>query len=188
MGVVLDGRILRGRSLFKFRWSAQGYKNPTNASYIWRSFTSTPVASKDGSGDKAKTPPKGIPYSSLTIGIPKEIFPLEKRVAASPASVALLLKPGFKAVNVESGAGAASYFSDDSYRSAGATIVDNVWNQSDIILKVKHTCLCRARGTERNLVLALISISSSNYRKLLIHFRFSYLASTTINGRGKRFG
>ena len=28
--------------------------------------------------------PKGIPYSKLTVGVPKETFPLEKRVAATP--------------------------------------------------------------------------------------------------------
>ena len=28
--------------------------------------------------------PKGIPYSKLTVGVPKENFPLEKRVAATP--------------------------------------------------------------------------------------------------------
>ena len=28
--------------------------------------------------------PKGIPYSKLTLGVPKETFPLEKRVAATP--------------------------------------------------------------------------------------------------------
>ncbi len=28
--------------------------------------------------------PRGIPYSKLTVGVPKERFPLEKRVAATP--------------------------------------------------------------------------------------------------------
>jgi hypothetical protein len=28
--------------------------------------------------------PKGIPYSKLTVGVPKEHFPREKRVAATP--------------------------------------------------------------------------------------------------------
>lgn len=28
--------------------------------------------------------PKGVPYSKLTVGVPKERFPLEKRVAATP--------------------------------------------------------------------------------------------------------
>lgn len=34
--------------------------------------------------DEAAETPKGIPYSKLTVGVPKETFPLEKRVAATP--------------------------------------------------------------------------------------------------------
>lgn len=34
--------------------------------------------------DDAKVEVKGVPYSELTVGIPKETFDLEKRVAATP--------------------------------------------------------------------------------------------------------
>ena len=34
--------------------------------------------------DVSAEKPKGIPYSKLTVGVPKETFPLEKRVAATP--------------------------------------------------------------------------------------------------------
>ena len=34
--------------------------------------------------DSKDEKPKGIPYSKLTVGVPKETFPLEKRVAATP--------------------------------------------------------------------------------------------------------
>jgi len=64
----------------------------------------------------------GIPYSELSIGVPKESAALEKRVAQSPESVAKLTKEGFT-VKVESGAGAAASFSDASYTAAGALIV-----------------------------------------------------------------
>lgn len=37
-----------------------------------------------GFSASADEAPKGIPYSKLTIGIPKETFPREKRVAATP--------------------------------------------------------------------------------------------------------
>lgn len=47
----------------------------------------------------------GIPYSELSVGVPKEIYQNEKRVAITPANVALLKKKGFKQVNVEKGAG-----------------------------------------------------------------------------------
>ena len=45
-----------------------------------RSLTSTVSVCKE-EGKK----PLGISYSQLTVGIPKETFPLEKRVAASKA-------------------------------------------------------------------------------------------------------
>jgi len=38
---------------------------------------------------KEQQPKRGIPYNQLTLGIPKEIFPLEKRVAATPEVGAL---------------------------------------------------------------------------------------------------
>lgn len=65
----------------------------------------------------------GTPYSDLTVGVPKETHPGEKRVSLVPASVALLKKAGVKQIKVESGAGAAASFTDEAYASAGATIV-----------------------------------------------------------------
>ena len=58
----------------------------------------------------------------LTIGVPREVFPDEKRVATIPDVVEKLIKLGF-AVAIESGAGDAANFSDDTYRAAGATVV-----------------------------------------------------------------
>ncbi len=72
------------------------------------------------------------------IGIPKETAALEKRVATVPEVVEKLIKLGFK-VAVESGAGDASNCSDDSYRAAGAEVVDSaakLWAASDIVFKV----------------------------------------------------
>ena len=73
------------------------------------------------------------------IGIPREIFPGEKRVATVPEVVVKLIKLGF-AVSVESGAGDAANVSDDAYRASGATIIDgaaNLWSAADIIFKVR---------------------------------------------------
>jgi len=82
--------------------------------------------------------PKGTPYSSLKLGIPKENFPLEKRVAATPESIERLIKPGFQ-VMVEDGAGANAFFSNADYEAAGATVVsgEQVWKESDIVLKLR---------------------------------------------------
>jgi NAD(P) transhydrogenase subunit alpha len=73
---------------------------------------------------------------SQVIGVPRETFAGEKRVATVPEVVEKLIKLGFR-VAVESGAGDAANFSDDAYRAAGAEIVPDVWDGSDIIFKVR---------------------------------------------------
>lgn len=83
----------------------------------------------------------GIPYKQLTVGVPKEIFQNEKRVALSPAGVQALVKQGFNVV-VESGAGEASKFSDDHYRAAGAQIQGTKEVlASDLVVKVINPVL-----------------------------------------------
>jgi NAD(P) transhydrogenase subunit alpha len=75
----------------------------------------------------------------LTIGVPREIYAGEKRVAAVPEVVEKLLKLGF-AVHVESGAGAAANFGDESYQAAGARIAGSaaeLMAGSDILFKVR---------------------------------------------------
>lgn len=76
----------------------------------------------------------------MIIGIPKEILERERRVSALPENVATYVEMGFE-VLVESGAGKGAFRSDDDYRRAGATIVDDVeelFSRSDVILKVKQ--------------------------------------------------
>jgi NAD(P) transhydrogenase subunit alpha len=75
----------------------------------------------------------------MKIGVPKEIYEGERRVATTPDVVAQLAKLGFD-VAVESGAGAESSFSDEAYRDAGCEVVDSaddLWTKSDIVLKVR---------------------------------------------------
>ncbi|MEK7316146.1 MAG: Re/Si-specific NAD(P)(+) transhydrogenase subunit alpha [Candidatus Eisenbacteria bacterium] len=75
----------------------------------------------------------------LVIGIPAETGADEKRVATVPEVVAKLIKLGF-AVAVESGAGAAANCGDDTYRAAGAEVVDGaaaLWAKSDVVFKVR---------------------------------------------------
>jgi NAD(P) transhydrogenase len=75
----------------------------------------------------------------LTIGVPLEIFPGERRVAITPQNVALLLKKGISRVLIQRGAGEGAQLLDDAYEKAGATLVDRdaIWSQSDIVLKVR---------------------------------------------------
>jgi len=75
----------------------------------------------------------------MKIGVPKEIFAGERRVATTPEVAVQLQKLGFD-VLVETGAGAESSFSDDAYRAAGCEVIGNaedLWSQADIILKVR---------------------------------------------------
>lgn len=87
----------------------------------------------------ATSPAAGAPYDTLTVGIPRETFPNERRVAVTPQNVALLLKKGFSRVLVEKGAGEAAQFPDEEYIKAGAVVVDRdvLWSQSNIVLKVR---------------------------------------------------
>jgi NAD(P) transhydrogenase len=101
------------------------------ASLAFRYLTSTSATFRE------EGKPKGIPYTNLKVGVARETFPLERRVAASPESVSRLVKPGFQ-VLIEKGAGEGAHFTDEAYQAAGATIVDDVWKDSDIVLKVRH--------------------------------------------------
>ena len=73
---------------------------------------------------------------SQLIGVPRETFAGEKRVATVPEVVEKLIKLGFR-VAVEPGAGDASNFADDTYRAAGAEITSDVWGRADIVFKVR---------------------------------------------------
>ncbi|MHA6484991.1 alanine dehydrogenase [Paenibacillus sp. strain BS8-2] len=76
----------------------------------------------------------------MIIGIPKEIKNNESRVAITPAGVLSLSAHGHH-VLVERGAGLASGFADAEYENEGAVMVEraeDVWAQSDMIMKVKE--------------------------------------------------
>jgi alanine dehydrogenase len=75
----------------------------------------------------------------LRIGVAKEIKPDEYRVALTPAGALELIHQGHDVV-VEATAGDGSAFSDEVYTRVGARIgsVDEVWESSDLVLKVKE--------------------------------------------------
>ena len=78
-------------------------------------------------------------HTPQRIGVPRETFPGEKRVATVPEAVIKLIKLGFQVV-VETGAGEQANFSDDDYRAAGASIAGStvdLWNGSDIVFKMR---------------------------------------------------
>ncbi|MGV3493249.1 MAG: Re/Si-specific NAD(P)(+) transhydrogenase subunit alpha [Ramlibacter sp.] len=89
-------------------------------------------AGQSGTPDSPATP-------ALLIGVPKETAAGEKRVATVPEVVQKLVKLGFS-VAVESGAGDAANFADDTYVAAGAQVVPTaaqIWSASDIVFKVR---------------------------------------------------
>jgi NAD(P) transhydrogenase subunit alpha len=76
---------------------------------------------------------------TIRIGVPREILPGERRVAATPESIRKLRDLGFE-VQVEKGAGADSGIPDDAYVAAGAALADTadaLWKASDVIVKVR---------------------------------------------------
>lgn len=121
----------------KFRtWSSKGSSTQPRVAKV-ETFV------KEGIPNVPKAP-TGIPYKRLTIGIPKEIWPNERRwvscslsyvplaefdsnhfvrVALTPVVTAALVKKGFR-VKLEQGAGISANFRDDEYKTNGAEISD----------------------------------------------------------------
>ncbi|MFC3679596.1 Re/Si-specific NAD(P)(+) transhydrogenase subunit alpha [Bacterioplanoides pacificum] len=76
----------------------------------------------------------------MLIGVPKEIYPGEARVAIIPSGIQVLLDNGFDVV-VQEGAGDGAHFGDEEYRACGASIApsaESLYQQADIILKVRQ--------------------------------------------------
>jgi alanine dehydrogenase len=75
----------------------------------------------------------------VRIGVAKEIKPDEYRVALTPAGALELINRGHE-VRVETTAGLGSSFGDSEYERVGARIVpvDEVWEASELVLKVKE--------------------------------------------------
>ena len=80
-----------------------------------------------------------MPFSSLTIGVPRETAEGERRVAATPESLSALVKKGF-GVAVQAGAGEGSSFRDGDYERIGARIVRDgpaLLASADVVLAVR---------------------------------------------------
>lgn len=87
-------------------------------------------------------------FSGMTIGVPTEIMPGERRVSSTPETVKKMVDEG-ATVLVQAGAGEGAFFSDDQYKAAGATIVERakeVFDRADVILKVKEPLFNEKEG------------------------------------------
>ncbi|NIM69123.1 MAG: Re/Si-specific NAD(P)(+) transhydrogenase subunit alpha [Xanthomonadales bacterium] len=82
----------------------------------------------------------------MRIGVPRETYAGEKRVATTPEVAAQLIKLGYEVV-IESQAGAAAKFSDEAYRAGGCSVAgaDEAW-AADIVLKVRAPDAQEAAG------------------------------------------
>ena len=75
----------------------------------------------------------------MQIGVPKETWPGELRVAVVPQNAKKLIGLGFS-INIESGAGIAAGFTDEDYRDAGVEVSSDrsaVLGGADIVLRVR---------------------------------------------------
>ncbi len=99
----------------------------------------------------------------LTIGVPKENFAEEKRVALTPYTVKFLTENGISVI-IESGAGDASKYSDLEYSEFGAEIVDQqkLVFKTDVVIKISPPNYQQIDYLKKNQVL----ISSLNMKTL----------------------
>lgn len=74
----------------------------------------------------------------MIVGVPKETFPGEARVALIPASLGPLTKAGVEVI-IEQGAGESAGFLDAEYVNKGATTGsrDDVFAKADVILQIR---------------------------------------------------
>ena len=81
-----------------------------------------------------------IKFTTMIIGVPKEIKNNENRVGMTPSGVQEMVKRGHT-VYVQATAGVNSGFSDEVYAAAGATIlptIEDVYAIAEMIVKVKE--------------------------------------------------
>src|SRR5919109_274065 len=90
----------------------------------------------------------------MKVGVVKEIKADEYRVALTPAGARELVQRGHE-VLVEHGAGVGSAFPDVAYERSGARVasVDDVWEQSELLLKVKEPVAAEFERLREGLVL-----------------------------------
>jgi NAD(P) transhydrogenase subunit alpha len=84
----------------------------------------------------------------MNVGVVRESYPGERRVALVPAAVPALTKAGV-GVLVEAGCGAEAGYPDDEYGGRGATVLEDraaVFGGSDILLQVRTPGANRPRG------------------------------------------
>ncbi len=101
----------------------------------------------------------------MIVGVPRESFPGERRVALVPAVIPMLAKAGLEVV-VETGAGVEAGYPDAEYVNKGAKIVA----QSRRGVSARPTSFCRSSATARTTRLARPTFRSCGAKQALIGF------------------
>ena len=124
------------------------------------------------------------PHRKLTIGIPLEEERNENRVALTPITVELLINNGHEVI-IQSNAGKAANFLDNSYSETGAQIVNTKEEvfRSDVLLKVAPLTDAEIGLTKAHqLIISSLNIATQNVdylnrlmRKKLTCLGFEYL-------------
>jgi NAD(P) transhydrogenase subunit alpha len=91
----------------------------------------------------------------MILGVPRESYPGERRVALAPVVLANLAKAGLQVV-IEAGAGAAAGYPDTEYAEKGAQVLptrEEVFAQADIVVQVLcHGANDRTGGADLSLL------------------------------------
>ena len=123
----------------------------------------------------------------MRIGVAKEIKPDEYRVALTPAGALELINGGHE-VAIETGAGVGSAFPDEAYTRVGTQIVsvDDVWERSDMVLKVKEPIVEEyARLREGQILFTYLHIAADEpLTRALIDSGVTAVAYETVEVRG----
>src|ERR1700750_2153287 len=123
----------------------------------------------------------------MRIGVAKEIKPDEYRVALTPAGALELINGGHE-VAIETGAGVGSSMADADYERVGAQIVsvEDVWERSDMVLKVKEPIASEhARLREGAILFTYLHIAADEpLTRALIASGITAVAYETVELRG----
>lgn len=100
----------------------------------------------------------------MKLSVPKETKFKENRVALTPDVVKDLVKKGFE-VAIENGAGMNSFFSDEAYTTAGASLVADakkLYAEADVILKVNAPSPEEISGMKKGAILLSFLFAGTN--------------------------
>ncbi len=106
----------------------------------------------------------------LSLGIPKELKPGERRVSLTPQGTKFLHDRGVT-IFVEENAGLLSGFSNQDYESSGAVLISNsrdLWDKACLIKKVKEPISPEfSYFTDQHIIFAYLHLASPSARPLI---------------------